>query len=93
MRTIICAMCGKTVEISGYARRVKYCPECKPLAKEMWRIRQEERRGERERMKGKGGDDIFPMATPEEMATCLGCPLPECRQNSLVCPLRRKGMR
>lgn len=80
MRTIICAVCGRRVEVSIHASRAMYCPECRKkshnIACKKWREKKEE--------------TPHVMDTPENIETCLSCPLPECRMDSARCQLYKK---
>lgn len=74
MRTIICAICGKEVKISGYARNVKYCEECAKEAKKPIK----KKRGPKE-------DYCTSKEEAENINKCLNCALPECNVRSLGC--------
>lgn len=88
MRRIICALCGREVEIEGYTRRMKYCPDCRVEAHKMMRkLKSSARRKAREMEQG-AEDDLHTMDTPENIATCLDCPVPDdCDTTTKKCPL------
>lgn len=82
MRTISCAVCGKTVQEA--ARRQKYCPDC---AKNVAKARDSARRlAKRKQYSTKPERNT--LDTPENIRTCLNCKLPKCRPDSARCEIR-----
>lgn len=92
MRTIVCAGCGRLVETMG--SRTKYCPECK--RKTAAAQKREYERRKRESMKIEDGDKdmtFHTCDTPENIAKCLACKIPQnrCRGACFVAQGKKKG--
>lgn len=83
MRTIICEVCKKTVTATSC--RQKYCPECSvKVAKERAQFRYGEK-NRRKRTEKTEWTELQAYDSPENIAICLTCRLPMCRETSMGC--------
>lgn len=83
-KTIICARCGKNMEVPASTKRLKYCPGCRDAA---YRERGKNRKSAKkaERTEKSEWYLVQAMDTPENIAICLSCHLKECHMESAGC--------
>lgn len=81
-KLIQCSVCGKITKKTGNSQ--KYCQECAEKAEQEKRALRERKR-EKRRSEKSEWDELQVMDTPENVKTCLRCPLQKCMMYSASC--------